>query len=156
MQNLMEISSRFSPHLLGSCLPITPRPFVCLSVCLSVPCLCCLLNLPAHHCAASVLFNWWRPTAAMASSLQQTCCVRLCMLSGRTAVILAIDQARHTHVNKTDVGLWLRFDALLDVITFVGRRWFEHSHTTSYSSMHRKAESFRCLTATFLANSRIW
>ena len=142
--------------MLGSCLPITPRPFVCLSVRLSVPCLCCLLNLPAHHCAASVLFNWWRPTAAMASSLQQTCCVRLCMLSGRTAVILAIDQARHTHVNKTDVGLWLRFDALLDVITFVGRRWFEHSHTTSYSSMHRKAESFRCLTATFLANSRIW
>ena len=50
----------------------TYRPSVRLSVRLSSPRLCHLLNVPTHHCA-DVVFNWRQPAVATASLQQQAC-----------------------------------------------------------------------------------
>jgi len=48
-----------------------------------------MLYTQSVHCA-DVPFNWW-PATAMAGSQQWASCVSLCTLSGRAAVICAID-----------------------------------------------------------------
>ena len=70
---------------LSICLSV--RPSVCLSICL-----CRLLNVPTHY-FADVQFNWRQASAATAGSQQQACCVSLCTLLGRAAVVATVDQA---------------------------------------------------------------
>ena len=48
--------------------------------------------MPTHY-FADVQFNWRQASAATAGSQQQACCVSLCTLLGRAAVVATVDQA---------------------------------------------------------------